>query len=236
MEISEIINDAIYYPLNHIKSLLVYLVLGFIAALVLVLTGFSSIAAVSAKSGAITIVSIIGLVITVILLFLIDGYVLDIVKYGIQRSDNAPSIDPVRQISNGIKLVITQVVYYIIPVIITFVLSMIFRSWIVVILGLILFILFGLIAAMAECRLAETDDLGSALAVSDAYNDLTKIGIGKVIITVAIIFVITVVVIFILSLIGSIINQNLGTILASIGGIYTMFFSNRAFGLLYSDA
>ena len=49
---------------------------------------------------------------------LISGYGLDIVKYGIERREDGPGIDIVRQILNAIKLIIVSFVYYIIPAVI----------------------------------------------------------------------------------------------------------------------
>lgn len=45
MEIGEIIGDAIKYPLNNMKALLVYIVLSIIAALVIGFTGAGALGA-----------------------------------------------------------------------------------------------------------------------------------------------------------------------------------------------
>ena len=73
--------------------------------------------------------SIIGIIVFILVLFLIEGYALDIVKYGIERRADAPGIDIGRQISNAIKLVIVDIVYYIVPAIIIFVLGLKYKYW-----------------------------------------------------------------------------------------------------------
>lgn len=236
MELTEMITDSLYYPFNNIPSLVIYVVLGLIAAIVLVLTGVTALFTASANGGAGVLVAIIGIIITVLILLLIEGYVLDIVKYGIRRSNDAPSVDPVRQISNGIKLLVTQLVYFIIPVILSILLGIVFQHWLVVLISLVLFILFGLLASMATCRLAKTDDLGHALAIADAYDDLMTIGVMKVVLTIIAVAVISFLITSILTAIGNIISSDFAFILTSIAEVYILFFSNRAFGLLYSDA
>ena len=44
MEIGEIIGDAVRYPLNHTKSLLIYIVIMFIIALIAIFTGIGLVA------------------------------------------------------------------------------------------------------------------------------------------------------------------------------------------------
>lgn len=44
MELSEILGDALAYPLNNVKALIIYVILGVIAAIVLTFTGVGTIA------------------------------------------------------------------------------------------------------------------------------------------------------------------------------------------------
>lgn len=234
MELNDIIMDSLTFPLNNIQSLVIYLVLGFILAIVAILTGVSAVFA-GANSDAGLVALIIGLVLCVLITFVIDGYVLDIVKSGINRNNNGPSIDPIRQLIVGVKLFIVQIVYLIIPILITIVLGLIFRSWIVSIIALILFIIFGLALTMGECRLAKTEDLGYALNITEAIEDIKRIGIVKVALTVIAVAIISFVILFVLDVIFGIISQDLASIVTSIVSIYLLFFGNRATGLLYSD-
>ena len=238
MGVGDIIGDALVYPLHNIKALVIYVILGIIAAIIggaaiisiagaLSSTGFSGFA----FSG----LSIVGIIVFILILFLIEGYGLDIIKYGIERRADGPEIDPGRQISNAIKLIIVSLVYYIVPAIIIFVLGLFLREWILLLLSLIIVIVFTLANFMAKCRLAKTDNLGDALAIGEAIGDISKVGLGKIIATVVVIFVILVIAIFIISLIAGL-NDTIGSILLGLFTVYFVFFYNRAIGLLYSEA
>ena len=177
---------------------------------------------------------LIGIIIFVLVYFLIEGYGLDVVKYGIERRSDSPGIDMGRQISNAIKLVVVTIVYFIIPVIITFVLGLFLRNWLVSIIALILFIVFALANFMAKCRLAKTDDLGAALVIGEAIGDITRVGIVKLLAVAALVIVISFIIVLIVSAIASL-NDLIGDILFGIALVYIIFFYHRAIGLLYSE-
>ena len=238
MNIGEIIGDAIAYPAHNIKALLLYIVLGIIGAIVGGASLVSIIGAFTTKGlggAAFTGLGLIGLIVFILILFLISGYTLDIIKYGIERRDDGPGIDIGRQISNAIKLVIVDVVYYIIPVIIAFVLGLFLRDWILTIISVILFIVFTLANFMAKCRLAKTDSLGESLAIGEAIGDISRVGLGKIIGTVLILVIIAIVAAIIIAWISTV-NGTIGSILLGIFSVYFLFFYNRAVGLLYSNA
>lgn len=97
----------------------------------------------------------------------------------------------------------------------------------------VLFIIFSFIQVMANSRLANTDSLGEALNIPEAVKDISRIGVGKVIATIVIIFIISLIISAILSAIYQQVPQL--AILNIIVTPYLMFFTNRATGLLYSD-
>jgi hypothetical protein len=237
MGVGDIIGDALAYPFSNIKALVLYAVLGIIAgiiggaAILSIATAFSSQGLAGfAFSG----LSIVGIIVFILILFLIEGYGLDIIKYGIERRADSPRIDFGRQVSNAIKLIVVSIVYYIIPAIIILILGLFLRDWILTIISIILVIVFALANFMAKCRLAKTDDLGDALAIGEAIGDITRVGLGKIIATVVVIFVVLIVVAFIIGLISSA-SDIIGSILLGIFSVYFVFFYNRAIGLLYSD-
>ena len=237
MELGEIIGDAIVYPLHNIKSLLIFVIIGIIAG---ILGGASLIGMFASMSGNNAVATggfgIIGLIIAIIAALLISGYTLDIVKFGIDRRDDGPGIDFVRQITNAIKLIIVNVVYYIIPAIIAWLLLTLLGNGILtVIIVLIISIVFAFAQFMAVCRLAKYDSLGAALAIGEAIGDISKVGMLKVIATVVVLIIIGLVILFIFGFIGNY-NATIGGILLGIFGVYYTFFYNRAIGLLYSDA
>ena len=238
MDIGGIIGDAVAYPFNNIKALLLYVILGIIASIIGGATVLSLAVALSSKGlggfafGGLTIV---GIILFVLIMFLIEGYALDIIKYGIERRSGGPGIDIGRQISNAVKLIIVGVVYYVIPAIIIFVLALFLKNWILTIIGLILIIVFALAHFMAKCRLAKTDDLGDALAIGEAIGDISRVGLGKILCTVIIVVLILMIVSFIIAFIANI-NSTIGSIILGIFSVYFIFFYNRAIGLLYSGA
>lgn len=235
MEIMEIMQDALAYPLNNLKALVIYIILGIILGIAVIGTvvGVAASAAVDnvlAAFGA----GIIGLIIALLIGFVISGYELDIVKYGINRNDGAPGIDIVRQFINGVKLFAVNIVYFIIPIIISAILAVIFQHWLSAIISAVLFVIFALAAFMGHCRLAKTEDLGNALAIGEAIGDISRVGIGKLILFIIVVVLIAFVLYFIVALIAQW-NQTVGGTLMGILGVYITFFVGRATGLLYSD-
>lgn len=235
MEISEIFNDALRYPFNNIKALVIYFILGIILGIAIAGT-IAAIVAGNALNNALAVIGsgIIGIIIALLLGFLITGYELDIVKYGINREDRGPEIDFVRQFINGVKLFVVNIVYFLIPTIIAAILAVIFQHWLSIIITAVLFIIFAFAAFMGQCRLAKTEDIGYALNIGEALGDIAKIGVLKLIIFIIVIFIIA----FLLSFIGSAISQwnsIIGGIITGIIGVYITFFASRATGLLYSE-
>lgn len=235
MEIQEIIMEALHFPFNNITSLAVYLVLGIIVALIAILTGVTGMFGISQTSGTITIISLIGIILCLIIYFIINGYELDIIKSGINRSSDAPSIDITRQTLNGVKLFVVQIIYFIIPILITLISALVFTKWVTALIACVIFIIFGFIETMGECRLAQTEDLNHALKINEAFGDIQRIGVTKVVVTIIAVAVIYVVITNVFNGIFGFINQDLGTIVSVIVAIYLVFFENRATGLLYSD-
>ena len=97
----------------------------------------------------------------------------------------------------------------------------------------VLFIIFSFIQVMANSRLANTDSLGEALNIPEAIKDISRIGVGKVIATIILVFIVALVINAILSAVYQQVPQL--SILNIIVTPYIMFFTNRATGLLYSD-
>ena len=237
MEIGEIIGDAIRYPLNHTKSLLIYIVIMFVIALIAIFTGVGLVAGQETNQVlASGIIGIIGLLLIIIIALLVDGYGLDIVKLGIEKSDAAPEIDIGRQVIAGLKYLIVGIVYIIIPFIVMLLLSAI-NDTLGLIVGVILFIIFGLALLMGQCRLANTGSLGEALNIPEAIKDLQAIGIFKVLIVIIIVGIIALILNFIAGIFSGMgdIGSFISAILSAIVGAYTFLFGNRATGLLYSD-
>lgn len=235
MDIMEIMQDALVYPFQNIKALILYVILGIIAGIAIAGTA-GAIAAGAAYDNVLAIIGsgIIGIIITLVVVFAITGFELDIVKYGINRDSAAPGIDFVRQFTNGVKLFIVEIVYYIIPIIIGAILAVIFQHWLSALLTFIVTVIFALAAFMGICRLAKTEDVGYALSIGDAIGDISRVGVVRLLVFIIAVFVFAFIIALIIGLINTW-NNTVGGILIGIFGVYLTFFVGRAIGLLYSD-
>ena len=101
------------------------------------------------------------------------------------------------------------------------------------VIAAILFIIFAFLQFIAESRLANTDSLGEALNIPEAFRDIGRIGWGKVIAVILLVFIIIAVINGIISLIANYVSV-IGLV-SIIVTPYLVFFSARALGLLYSD-
>ena len=235
MNISEIISDALVYPFNNIKALVIYIILGIIAGIVAGGTVVAMAAGIAANNTLAAAGSgIIGLIIALIISFVIAGYGLDVIKYGINRDAGSPGLDFMRQFVNGVKLLVVNIVYFIVPIIIGAILAVIFQHWLSGIITAILFIIFALAAIMGQCRLAKTEDLGNALAIGEAIGDISRVGILKLIVFIIVVLIIAFIITFIVMAINNW-NATVGGILMGILSVYLTFFVARATGLLYSN-
>ncbi|WP_405305799.1 DUF4013 domain-containing protein [Methanobrevibacter sp.] len=235
MEIGEIFSDALVYPFHNIKALVIYLVLGIILGIAVGGTIAGMAAGILAENILAVIGSgIIGIIIAFVLGFIITGYELDIVKFGIERDPSSPGIDIVRQFINGVKYFVVYIVYMIVPIIISAILAVVFQHWLSSIISAIVSIVFALALMMGQCRLAKTEDLGYALAIGDAIGDISRVGIVKLALFIILMFIIVFAVFFV-ALIITRWNSTVGGILMGIVGIYISFVIARATGLLYSD-
>lgn len=235
MELGEILSDALIYPFHNIKALVIYVILGIILGIAIGGTVAAITVGVAANNVLAVIGSgIIGIIIALIIGFMITGYELDIIKYGIERDPSSPGIDFIRQFINGVKYFVVYVVYMIIPIIIGAILAVIFQHWLSGIITAIVSIIFSLALIMGQCRLAKTEDLGYALAIGDAIGDISRVGIVKLILFIILTFIIAFVLLFIVIAIIQW-NSTIGGILMGILGVYLTFFVSRATGLLYSD-
>ena len=235
MNISEIISDALVYPFNNIKALVIYIILGIIAGIVAGSTIVAMAAGIAANNTlAAAGTGIIGLIIALIISFVISGYGLDLIKYGINRDAGSPGLDFMRQFVNGVKLLVVNIVYFIVPIIISAILAVIFQHWLSGIISAILFIIFALAAIMGQCRLAKTEELGNALAIGEAIGDISRVGILKLIVFIIVVFIIAFIITFIVMAITNW-NATVGGILMGILSVYLTFFVARATGLLYSN-
>ena len=276
MEILDIIQESFIFPSKNLDKLAIYIVLMFVVGL---LIGGGIVLAILSIDNQI-ILAIVGFILFILGIigsFIVSGYQLGILKSGIDQVDEAPAFEWKNDFINGIKVLIVNIVYFIIPAIIVLIIGLITNIpgniakvaqeavvtpanatamanstgiatqqiseaamsgllsslAITGIIAIILFIIFAFLATMGLSRLANTGSLGEALNVREAFNDLTRIGVGKVI---AVILLSVIVVSVIQAILGYVYGQIPQlSILSLIVTPYLAFFTQRATGLLYSD-
>ena len=272
----DIIKEAFIFPSNNLEKLAIYIVLTFVMGLIVAGGVITTVTGVN-NSSVYLILAAILFIISIIVALIISGYQLAILKSGIDLDDEAPSFDWKNDLITGIKLIIVNIVYMIIPAIIVGIVALItnvpgnmvkvsqevaansanataianstapvvaniseataaaFVSSIAVtaIVGLILVIIFAFFLTMGQSRLANTGSLGEALNIPEAARDISRIGVGKVIAVVLLIIIVIGVIQAILGYVYGQVPQL--SLLSIIVTPYLAFFSQRAYGLLYSD-
>lgn len=112
-------------------------------------------------------------------------------------------------------------------------LSLVSSAAITIIIGIILFVIFTLLFYMGLCRFAKYNSLSEGADIPEAARDLARIGIGKVIGWMILLFVIIAVITFIEMFISSIPYVGI-LISAFLISTYNLFIVYRSVGLLYS--
>ena len=116
MEFGEIFKDALKYPMSNPKSLLIVGVLFLISSLPRVLRQFG----VVNKS-----LNLVWIVVLLIISIILMGYALSVLKKAIGREDGIPGFDWTNNFMDGIKLLVVEFIYMIIPSIICSVIAFI---------------------------------------------------------------------------------------------------------------
>jgi len=124
MEIVELFKDSLAYPTKDWNKLLIFGAIIVILSIVDILVKLG-ILVVQQQPGVISILSIISFILAVALILIVSGYTLSITRKSINNvNGDVPALDLVKNIVDGIKVLILNIVYYIIPVIITFILAL----------------------------------------------------------------------------------------------------------------
>lgn len=116
MEVIKLFKEALTYPTKDLNKILIFGVLFLITGIVSILQAFGVTLGNDSVS---SIISIILGIISIIATLIIYGYGLDITRKTIALESEIPDFNWAKDIVDGIKLLIVEIVYYIIPVIIT---------------------------------------------------------------------------------------------------------------------
>ena len=113
MDIMDIFKDAVYYPLND------YMGWVMVAAITLIMGIFQQLSLSYPDYS--TILGILSFFVTILLM----GVTLSIIRATINGESKIPMIDPVKNFIDGLKNLVVNAVYYIIPAILVFIISII---------------------------------------------------------------------------------------------------------------
>ena len=117
MEIMEIIKEAMIFPSTDLAKLAIYIVLAIVAGL-LVTFGFILFGVGLANNSLVFILGLILFVVGLIVGFIIMGYQISIIKSGIEQDEKVPEFNWKGNLITGIKYLVVNIVYFIIPAIV----------------------------------------------------------------------------------------------------------------------
>lgn len=238
MSLKEIFSDSIRYPFSDVSKFVIIGILALIASMSGILTNYTVDGAVMSIAGVISFIAALT----------VNGYGVSVIKSGIDMSADVPGLDFVNNIVDGVKVLIINFIYFIIPLVIVLILAGLSTMGLlvdekvflglgvtVIIAAVILYILFAIMAYVAVARFASTGEFSDALALRDVFGDVKRIGILKIIGFVILLFVLMIVVLAVMGIIGLI--PYVGMVISSfVGAAFLVFLSNRALGLLYADS
>lgn len=238
MNVVDIISDSIRYPFSDITKFL-------IVAVIALLAGLSSLSEPLGINNFFLVM--IFAIISIIFSLILSGYGLDIIRNGIVGSDEIPAVDFMKNLIDGIKVLIISLVYFLIPIIISLIVFMFFgvigtglnhigaATIVAVIIAVIAFIAFAIFEIIAIARFAKTGEFGDAFALGEVIEDVRRIGIGNIILFLIIFFVIAIIVLIVSVFIALIPFIGIAIAQLLVGGFIELFY-NRGIGLLYSQA
>lgn len=274
MEIIDIIKEAMVYPSNDLAKLAIYIALSFAIGILFIL-GLVLFALGVSENAVFAVIGVILFIGALVVSFILSGYLISIVKSGIDGDEDLPEFIWKENLITGVKYLVVNIVYFIIPAIIVLIIgaatnlfglaaevisktvnasvqaqanstvvasnvvpqatmtSFLTAFSITAIIAAVVFLIFLFIETMAEARLANTGNIGDALNVPEAFKDIGRIGWGKVIAVVFLIFIIIAVINSVISGLNYYISGI--SIISLIVTPYLTFFASRATGLLYSD-
>ena len=114
MNLREIIMDAIKYPISDTRKFLIFCVLIILMSLSTILPSYG------VKDGT---VSIILSLVTLIVSFIVLGYSVEVIKGGAEGDDTLPDFDYVKQFVMGIKALVLDIIYFIIPAVLVIIVA-----------------------------------------------------------------------------------------------------------------
>ena len=114
MNLREIIMDSIKYPISDTQKFLIFCVLIILMNLSTILPSYGL------KNDTL---SLILSLVTLVVSFIVLGYSVEVLKSGIEGDDTLPDFDYVKQFVIGIKALVLEIIYFLIPAIIVIIVA-----------------------------------------------------------------------------------------------------------------
>ena len=117
MEIMDIIKSAFIFPSQNLEKLAIYIALSFVVGILFlggVLTGVLGIA----NNAVFIVFAVILFILAIVVGLLLGGYQVNLIKSGIDQTEEAPNFGWKSDVVTGLKWLIVSIVYFIIPAIV----------------------------------------------------------------------------------------------------------------------
>ena len=114
MKLREIIMDAIKYPISDTRKFLIF------CALIIIMSLSTILPSYGVKDSTL---SLILTLVTLIVAFVVLGYSMDVIKSGTERDDTLLDFYYVKQFVLGVKALILNIIYFIIPLVIVIIIA-----------------------------------------------------------------------------------------------------------------
>ena len=114
MNLREIIMDAIKYPISDTRKFLIFCVLVILMSLSTILPSYGL-----KDATASIILSLVSLIVAIVVI----GYSVEVIKGGTEGDDTLPDFDYVKQFVLGVKALILNIIYFIIPLVIVIIIA-----------------------------------------------------------------------------------------------------------------
>ena len=167
MEITDIIKEAFIFPSTDLAKLAIYIALSFVSVLLSVL-GLALFVLGLLDNGAYAVIGVVLFIAGLILGFILSGYLISILKSGIDGDENVPEFKWKENLITGIKYLIVNIVYFIIPAIIVLIVG-----WITNVYGLSAEIFTKMMTASMNAPANAT------VAITDVVPQSTFVSLGN---------------------------------------------------------
>ena len=238
MNLTELFSDSFTYPLRDANKFLFLGAVFIVGALLTIIPVFVS-AVLSINVGTSLLLAQITFIVMIIIFFIISviisGYGISVIRKTLLNPDMVPSFDLVKNLVRGFKFVLLSVVYYLIPVTLSLIVSYFANLSIAFLVLFILSVIATFFLIIAISRLAETNSLKKALAIDEVIEDIHKIGMANYIVWIVLYITLGFLILTFSFMIMSI--PIIGLIICFLAIMpFIAMFSARAIGLLYNES